>query len=922
MKQTGPLGEGAEMLRAGHTSTLGRDPSILLREIAQAGIGAIGTDRCGIYLWEAESEELVVGAEAVTAQWPDMAEPGHRISLAIWPALRAALAERKILCAFPGHPALSDDERNIFAEAGIRGLLAVPLVVDDHCLGLFAAYRRRGHRFVDHDVRIGRELAAQAALTIHNARLLGETRRQATEQAALFRVGQAAISSLDLETVLQEIARTTLGLIDTDCCAIDLWHRDTDRAELVAEEAVPDWAAPARLGRLMPLADRSAERLALEEMTPVQIGEADARAGQGELDEMTACGIKRWLIVPLVVGDTCLGTIRFASRRGQLLDEAAVRLAQEIAAQTALAIQNARHLESARRYAEEQSTLLRLSQVVMSNHDLMAVLTEIARAALALEGVDGCRIAVWRPDQDAVELAADETVDDWSTFYRQGEHLPLADWPSYREAMAHRRIRPFHTNDPDVHARERANLLADGIYSGMVIPIVIGDEGQGFLALHARQRRRFGDAARRFASELAAQAAAAIDRARLIEALQRRAETDGLTGLLNHRAAQEALDRELSLARTAKTPLAVVLLDLDDFKLFNDTHGHQLGDRVLMAAATALRSCARPGDLAARYGGDEFLLILPGATAGTAVTVAKRLLNHISTTTVAVDGMELPIRCSVGAASYPADGRTRQELIAWADAAMYAAKDLGGGTIGEPGQGTRTLEPTAFGALSGLVRAVDRKDRYTKDHSDLVRDYAVACGRALGLSPEKLEALDIAGQLHDVGKIAVPDLILRKPGHLDPEEEATMRQHVVFGELMIKGVPYQADVVAAVAHHHERWDGGGYPYGKSGPEIPLLGRILALADAFEAMTHDRPYRKGRSRQQAVAELRAGAGTQFDPDLVEPFISAVAPDTADRLSEYRASVQRSLTTIGREPKRRWTTPWLARSVTGSLRKEGE
>jgi HD-GYP domain-containing protein (c-di-GMP phosphodiesterase class II) len=262
------------------------------------------------------------------------------------------------------------------------------------------------------------------------------------------------------------------------------------------------------------------------------------------------------------------------------------------------------------------------------------------------------------------------------------------------------------------------------------------------------------------------------------------------------------------------------------------------------------------------------------------------LLQRISATTVVADGMDLPIRCSVGAATFPHDGQSRQDLIGRADAAMYAAKDLGGGAIGAVGQSTRTLEPTAFGALSGLVRAVDRKDRYTKDHSDKVRDYAVACGRRLGLPPSKIAALDIAGQLHDVGKIAVPDLILRKPGQLDPEEEATMRQHVIFGELMIKGVPHLDDVLAGVAHHHERWDGGGYPYGKSGSEIPLLGRILALADAYAAMTHDRPYRKGRSPQQAIDELRAGAGMQFDPDLVEPFIAAVAPEASERRTGRR------------------------------------
>lgn len=258
-------------------------------------------------------------------------------------------------------------------------------------------------------------------------------------------------------------------------------------------------------------------------------------------------------------------------------------------------------------------------------------------------------------------------------------------------------------------------------------------------------------------------------------------------------------------------------------------------------------------------------------------------------TTVRIDNLDLPIRFSVGVASFPKDAKSRQELIAFADSSMYAAKELGGGQVGSIDRGTRSLEVSTLGALSGLVRAVDRKDRYTKDHSDLVAEYAVRFAKSLRMGYEKIEALELAGQLHDVGKIAVPDSILRKPGHLTPEEEAMIRQHVVFSELMIKGVPHLDDVLAAVAHHHERWDGGGYPHGKMGAQIPLLGRILALADALAAMTHDRPYRKGRSIEQAVCEIRAGAGSQFDPDLVEPFITAVTSGTGLLKEEHRRLV---------------------------------
>jgi HD-GYP domain-containing protein (c-di-GMP phosphodiesterase class II) len=253
---------------------------------------------------------------------------------------------------------------------------------------------------------------------------------------------------------------------------------------------------------------------------------------------------------------------------------------------------------------------------------------------------------------------------------------------------------------------------------------------------------------------------------------------------------------------------------------------------------------------------------------------------------VRVGGLELPIRTSVGLATYPRDASNRQELIAYGDAAMYSAKELGGGQLGTVQKATHSLEVTVFGALSGLVRAVDRKDRYTKDHSVLVAEYAVRIGTYLSLSDAEINALDIAGQLHDVGKIAVPDSILRKPGRLTPDEEAMIRQHVVFSELMIKGVPNLELVLQAVSNHHERWDGLGYPYSRRGDEIPLLGRILALADALAAMTHDRPYRKGRTLEQALAELHRGAGAQFDPALVEHARMAVSTGTAMLREEHR------------------------------------
>ncbi len=366
--------------------------------------------------------------------------------------------------------------------------------------------------------------------------------------------------------------------------------------------------------------------------------------------------------------------------------------------------------------------------------------------------------------------------------------------------------------------------------------------------------------------------------------LRQQVETDPLTGLLNHRAVLERLDAALDTT----APFSLLLIDVDNFKLFNDTYGHLTGDAVLRQVAVTLRAACREGDVAGRYGGDEFVLLLPGVRAVAAAAVARRLTATARTQPhTASDGALIPLSLSIGLACYPADGQTRQGLMALADDAMYRAKRTRGsapttragadgrGRIGWPPRvAADVLGDSPFGVLDGLVTAVDTKDRYTREHSDDVARRAVALAEALGLSVEQRRVLAIAGLLHDVGKIAVPDHVLRKPGTLTDEEQAVIRRHVDYGVAFIRGVLDDAAVVEAVAHHHERWDGRGYPRGLSGPATPLLGRIMQVADAVSAMMLDRPYRQGLPWGRVVEALRAGADAQFDPALVEPFIGAM------------------------------------------------
>jgi putative nucleotidyltransferase with HDIG domain len=251
---------------------------------------------------------------------------------------------------------------------------------------------------------------------------------------------------------------------------------------------------------------------------------------------------------------------------------------------------------------------------------------------------------------------------------------------------------------------------------------------------------------------------------------------------------------------------------------------------------------------------------------------------------IAPDGARIPLRMSFGASSFPEDGQDAAALIAVADANLYESKRWGGDTVTlrpEPISG-EAVDSRAFSTLDSLVSAVDNKDHYTRRHSAQVAEHTAAMAKALGLDGQQQEALAVASLLHDVGKIGVPDRILRKPGSLTDKEVDYMRQHPLIGSMMIsQHLPESGEVREAVASHHERWDGLGYPARLREREIPLLARILAVADAYSAMTTDRPYRAAAPAGEAIEKLVEGSGTQFDPDLVRVFVAcSTAPCSAD------------------------------------------
>ncbi len=361
--------------------------------------------------------------------------------------------------------------------------------------------------------------------------------------------------------------------------------------------------------------------------------------------------------------------------------------------------------------------------------------------------------------------------------------------------------------------------------------------------------------------------------AKLEGELRARRTSDLVTGLPLLDVLTGRLGEEIERSRRHGQPLTVAVADVDGFRSVNAHHGREAGDAVLKAVGELLVETTRETDVVSRSGADEFVLLLPETRAAEAMQACERIFLELEALRV---GAVETVAASVGIAQWER-GMTAEQLLARAGARVDVARSLGGGRAAD----SDAPETTGSGdprpqndVIAALAEALLERDRYTGEHSESVVDLVDAVARGLGLPAAEADHVKAAALLHDIGKVAIPDDILNKPGPLDDDEWKVMREHPAIGERILRAIPGMGPIARIVRHEHERFDGAGYPDGISGDQIPIGARIILACDAYHAMTSDRPYRKGMSHADAVRELSEHAGSQFDPKVTELLIGTL------------------------------------------------
>jgi diguanylate cyclase (GGDEF)-like protein/putative nucleotidyltransferase with HDIG domain len=815
--------------------------------------------------------------------------------------------------------ALEKDEsirrfRQLGLNQGLRSVVVISLQAKEQAFGVLLLGTPDNRRFTPAELRLLLALGHQIGMAVENSYLVQQTSRRSEELHVLNEIGRALSSTLNKEDLLSKIWEELRRLFAVENFYIVELNPLSD--EILFDLEMID-------GMRMPKRTRAAgnhlNEYVIRTRQPVLIREnylEEAKKLGVEPIRTTGC----ICVVPLVAYDHAIGAMGVFSDHDHAFDEGHLELMRVLASEASIAIENARLFNEERTKARHLSLLNTISKnaiATLNPDEMLAKITEQLE-----EGLRHDHIGIGVLDYSTRELViqAEAGSRRGAVGHRVGLGTGLVGQVARTGHMA--AFTSANANEPGLKP------LLEGSLAGIALPIFYAEQLHGVLYVESSKHTDFSEEEVLLLRTLADLIAGAYHNALSFQKAQEQAITDGLTGVKTHRFFMESLSAEWKRSTRAGRAFALVLMDLDRFKFVNDFYGHLEGDLVLQRVGHILEANCRRSDVVARYGGDEFVMLMPETNMEHARQLATKLRGWVSADPLL---REKNISASFGIACYPLHGSTPQELIQVADASMYLSKHQGGNAVSTadhfdpneakkwkrdvleaylgvtlkrlfstgpeafeeiysrlkqfteslatteitPGpnepETPRALPQAVLDTVTSLAFAIDAKDHYTQGHSQKVSAYAALIAEAMGMNDVEVEEIRLGGVLHDIGKVAIPENILNKSGPLNPDEWDTMKSHVVFGAKILDPLTPLARIREMVLHHHEYFDGSGYPDALTGERIPLGARIIAVADAFDTITSDRTYKKARAAEEALAELERCANAQFDGAIVALFV---------------------------------------------------
>lgn len=604
------------------------------------------------------------------------------------------------------------------------------------------------------------------------------------------------------------------------------------------------------------------------------------------------------LVLPLVGRNRLVAVLALGEKQSGHYSPAETSFARDLAAHVAVAIERQYLNEQLREREKELATIHRAASLISSSLDIQSTFGESVLVLKDIVEIDWAAIVLLQ--ENSLHFVASWSESD--PIWQPGEVVPASG--TLTDLIL---AKNEATYIPDLAVDSRAPVLrrfSERLRSVICLPLLPGGSKiTGSLYIASRNPGVYSRQQISWLAQLASQIAIYVENARQFARSQEMARVDPLTSLLNRRSFDETLVNEIRRCSRYGGVFSIIIMDLDSFKAYNDTYGHVAGDKLLKQIGTRIRLSTRIVDYAFRYGGDEFAVLLPQTPINAATQVAERIRKKIvelgeGQSTLIHDA--ILVTASIGLAMWPSDGAGANEIIAVADDALYQAKRKGGNMVvsasgvkshfGDVIAGLDAKDSRALGMIYALWTKLDAQVH--DSHSEKVSEYAAALAQAVNMDPQEILKLETGALLHDIGKVAISNEILKKQGDLTPAEWDLIKTHPQLGA-NIANLCQLGDCVDAIRHHHEHYDGTGYPDGLKGEDIPFGARILAIADAFAAMTSERAYSNSLTRESALKEIRAGSGKQFDPHLAEVFISIFKDEDSESGVQHHILAKPSL-----------------------------